>query len=632
MAFVYRSEKNTNFSISKEDDINSKNKLLKEIKNISQKAKLKYESLNRNYIPFLSRTEKFIEKTISAPGPGSYDLEKTSENFIHKQYIKYNSIKYKHSLYDLYSLFHGINLKNLKKPSPGPGQYNPGEFDSFGSKIKKEKNNRKNQSYSLYNFFPKNIKKINENNHNKKKKTENNYDINIIKKKKVQSYTIRELFRNLIENQKIRNKIYEHNNNSSNNIDMNNKINNSNLNQNKYIKSTNCQASKTNTTNYLDKSKILRNNQIIKRLKERTPKNNISITSEIQESNYYLNEFLNSKIFAQPPGPGYYYIDPYSKIMKKTSNKSHSMLIISKNKNKKKINQYIESNKNEKIKQNIKKSKTFNELQSDLIKQKSQKEKKVYLKNKRTKLLEKIMEKLNQKKYDEENSVLYDDVNNNQEIQEYGYPIKYTGNKNTDTDLKVFNTSEIRFKGPLGYQNEIYKNINPGPGNYEMFNINSIYKKNENIIENYSCKNKIHNEMKYRASFLDEIKNNNPPVGSYQSQLHNTIEFKNLMIRNKLYINPIKNGFSERIKAITDRKVQDLKYKEKKSNSMLGPCSYFNESDFDKKEKRYNKDVCFGSNLEKNFKINKNSEIGPGDYNIDKNQNWIKKSYNIHFV
>ena len=578
MAFVYRSEKNTNFSISKEDDINSKNKLLKEINNISQKAKSKYESLNRNYIPFLSRTEKFIEKTESTPGPGSYDLEKTTENFIHKQYIKYNRIKYKHSLYDLYSLFHGINLKNLKKPSPGPGEYNPGEFDSFGSKIKKEKNIRKNQ------------------------------------------------------NQKIRNKIYEHNNNSSNNADMNNKINNSHLNQNKYIKSTSCQISKVNTTNYLDKSKIFRNNQIIKRLKERTPKNNISITSEIQENNYYLNEFLNSKIFAQPPGPGYYYIDPYSKIIQKSSNKSHSMLIIHKNKNKKNIDQYNKSNKIEKIKENIKKSKTFNELQSDLIKQKSQKEKKVYLKNKRTKLLEKIMEKLNQKKYDEENSILYDDINNKQEIQEYGYPIKYTGNKNMDTDLNIFNTSEIRFKGPFGYQNEIYKNINPGPGNYEMFNNNSIYKKNENIIENNSCKNKIHNEMKYRTSFLDEIKNNNPPVGSYQSQFHNTIEFKNLMIRNKLYINPIKNGFSERIKAITDRKVQDLKYKEKKSNSMLGPCSYFNESDFDKKEKRYNKDVCFGSNLEKNFKINKNSEIGPGDYNIDKSQNWIKKSYNIHFV
>ena len=631
MAFVYRSEKNANFLISKEDDINSQNKLLKEIKNISHYAKSKYDSLNSNYIPFLSRTEKFIEKSESTPGPGSYDLEKNSESFIHKQYLKYNTIKYKHSLYDLYSLFHGINLNIIKKPSPGPGEYNPGEFDLFGAKIKKEKNIKKNLSFSLYNFFPKNFKKIKENN-NKKKKTENNYDINIIEKKKVQSYTMRELFRNLIENQKIRNKKYQYNNNSFNNLDKNNKINNSYINLNNNIKSSNCQISKINTKNYLDKSKILRNNQIIKRLKERTSKNNISMSSEIQENNYYLNEFLNSKIFAQPPGPGYYYIDPYSKIMKKNSNKSHSMLIINKNKNKKKINQYIKPNKIEKIKEKIKKSKTFNELQSDLIKQKSQQEKKVYLKNKRSKLLEKIMEKLNQKKYDEENNLFYDNVNNNQEIQDYGYPIKYPGSKNMDNNLNIFNISEIRFKGPFGYQNEIYKNINPGPGNYEMFNNNSIYKKNENILENNSCKNKIHNEMKCRTSFLEEIKNNNPPIGSYQSQFHNTIEFKNLMIRNKLYVNPIKNGFSERIKAITERKVQDLKYKEKKSNSMLGPCTYFNESDFDKKEKRYNKDVCFGSNLEKNFKINKNNEIGPGDYNIDNNQNWIKKSYNIHFV
>ena len=65
---------------------------------------------------------------------------------------------------------------------------------------------------------------------------------------------------------------------------------------------------------------------------------------------------------------------------------------------------------------------------------------------------------------------------------------------------------------------------------------------------------------------------------------------------------------------------------------MLGPCSYFKKSDFDKKDKSYSKGICFGSNCEKNFNVNKSNELGPGDYNINYNKKWIKKSYNIHFA
>ena len=180
----------------------------------------------------------------------------------------------------------------------------------------------------------------------------------------------------------------------------------------------------------------------------------------------------------------------------------------------------------------------MNELQSDMIKKKSEKEKEIYLKNKISKILEKLKKKLIQKEK-EENSSLYDNINNNKEIQEYGSPIKYNKN-NSYSNLDIFNSSEVRFKGPFGYQNIIYKNNNPGPGQYEIFSNNSIYKKNENILEKNLFNS--NTEIKYRKLYYEEIKNKNPPVGSYQSH-YNTIGYRNFMIKNWVNYNPIKNGF-----------------------------------------------------------------------------------------
>ena len=662
MAFVFRKEKNLETLPIKNWDISPKTQVLKRLKNISQFSKSKYDSFNNNSIPFLSNTEKLLEKTEETPGPGSYNIENSPENFIHKQYIKNNIDKYKESLYDSYSILKSISFRLNKKSTPGPGEYNPGKYELFGEKIKNKIKNKINKSYSLYNNNFQNIDnftKIIKKKSKKRKNSDEKYKYNSNNKgtvcdiekdnkyltKRVQSYTIKELFTNLILNQKIRNKNYENNNFSTSKIsnfinDLNNKMNKSQMN----LTNNNSFYSKTSlniNSNQFNKSKIYKNKQIIEKMKETNPKNNFKITTELQESNYYLNEFINSKYFSQNPGPGYYFNKPIKNNKNLISNyiqKSHSIPASTKKnliKNDLYIhNESIKENEKNKINNNIKQSKSFYELQSDIIKQNSEKEKKIYTKNKRFLLLNdllklmKLKEKANEKEKENKN-ILFDNINNNKEIQEYNYPINKNKNFNISSDniLNNFNTMKIRFEDPFGYQNEIYKNDNPGPGKYQIFYNKSIFKRNKDIIEKHSLKK----DFKEKKFYFDEIKNTNPPVGTYQSQFYNTIGFNNLMACQKFRENPIRNGFSERIKAITDRKIKEMKTKENKSKSMLSPFSYFKNFD-NKNQKNYNKNICFGSKSEKNIKPTKKNEVGPGDYNIDLNSNWIKRSYNVLFV
>ena len=74
-----------------------------------------------------------------------------------------------------------------------------------------------------------------------------------------------------------------------------------------------------------------------------------------------------------------------------------------------------------------------------------------------------------------------------------------------------------------------------------------------------------------------------------------------------------------------------MKIKEKQSNSVLGPCSYFKNSDRNE-HIIYGQNSSFGSNSEKNIVIKNDIDIGPGNYNLDLNNNWIKKSFNALFI
>ena len=654
MAFVYRSPKNLEVLPVKTNKTNNNISFFKYINDNSQI--LKINSFNYSSIPFLSNTDKLINKVKETPGPGHYNIDNNPENFIHKQYIKNNTIKYKDSLYDFYSIVNCLDIKKDNKSNPGPGEYNPGMHELFGAKLKNKNYQKNYKSISLYSDrFPK-INVNTKSNNNKYDKINKNISDNCIKinsddkstlswiyndklnndndnlnlTKRVQNYTLKELFKNVLLNHKLRNKKTEKNNssilkdsfyiNETNNIS----LNKSNNNLNNIVNSYN----NKNSSKKVNKPKNYKLVQINNRIKE-NKKNKTKINTELQENIYYLNEFINSKYFSQVPGPGYYFSKPLDNTKMNNnsfnySTKSQSQSQIMNKVNNKIMNNLIDNivlskeniNKNEgNNSHNFKKTKSINELKSDFRRKILEKEKKVYLKNKQSSLLNKLilLEQLKEKDKERENTNIKK-KNSINEIKNYS-----------------FNSNELRFKGPFGYQNELYKNSNPGPGEYDVFGNNCISKKNANIMFNELKKNLLFkDENKDRKLFTDEIKDENPPVGSYQSHYHNTIEFNNKMKNIKWLDKSIKNGFIDKIQYITERRVKNMKLDDRKSKSMLGPFSYF--KNIERKIPNYNENISFGTNIAKNKKNNIKKSVGPGDYNIDLNKKWVKKSYNVLFV
>ena len=602
--------------------------------------------LNKSFVPFLSNTAKLLSKTEETPGPGYYNIENSSENFIHKLYIKDIINDYKDSLYDFYSLINKFNLKNDKNPTPGPGEYNLSIHELFGGKIKKKKSFIKNLSSSLYNKKFLNNEKKNElkiqNKVDKNKSIDNNFENNNKNEfnltKRVQSYTMKELFKSLILNNKKRNKNYEKNISFLKDLNYNNNSE-INLKEDSFKKD----FLKIKYLKLFDKSKIIKNSQICEKIKEINSKNKFKINTKIQENIFYLNEFINSKYFLQNPGPGYYFFDNIenknknkNKIKESSIPKTLNITTYNLIKNKNNLSQNDLSLqkviiKNKTQKNIIKKSKRRYQLKSDIIKYKG-KLKEIYTKNKNSINLNGITELLKLKE-----NLCDNDMNNRKEIQEYEKPIKLNKTLDSENILNNFNSTEERFKGPFGYQNEIYKNDNPGPGQYEIFNYKYISKNNKNNIGNnlYNkyIKNSLNNtfSLKPKKFLIDEIKNEYPSEGSYNSYFYNTIEMKNMMLPKKLIYNPIRNGSFDIIKSMTERRVKNLKIQKEIIKSMLGPYSYF--SAIDKKYKKFsNQSFNFGSNSKRDFKISDNSKIGPGYYNNNFNNNWIKKTYNSLFI
>ena len=205
--------------------------------------------------------------------------------------------------------------------------------------------------------------------------------------------------------------------------------------------------------------------------------------------------------------------------------------------------------------------------------------------------------------------------------------------------LLNFNSKEPRFIGPSGSHNEIVKNINPGPGQYET-DYTSISKKNQDILSFNLFKG--YQIPCDRKLFTDEIKEDTPPVGSYQSQILNSIEYNNNLNKSlKCAENPIKDGFQELIKIKTKKNVEEIKLNEKNRNNMLGPCSYFYKSNNILYYNKINKASSFSLGESKikenkivtNIKMKKelNKKINLPEYK-DKYNNWIKKTYNMSFV
>ncbi len=278
-------------------------------------------------------------------------------------------------------------------------------------------------------------------------------------------------------------------------------------------------------------------------------------------------------------------------------------------------------------------SKTMYQLKNEIIKKDIENVKDVYIRNKYNNIIDKLIKTKQLEEKEKEKS----DKNNNKEIQEEGYPIKYIknilSNKKYNNSIN-FNSKEKRFIGHTGWRNEIMKNVNPGPGEYEP-DTQSISKKNKNLISSNLLKG---NQIpKDRKLFTDEIKDTIPPVGTYQPQAFDSIEFKNQSKNLKITEIPIKDGFQKIFKAKTKKRIEEKKLYEKIANSMLSPCSYFNyynSIDQNLENKNYN-----SNKRNKNKIYNNNKEvkqINEGDYrnyiNSYEPNMWIKKTFNASFV
>jgi len=648
MAFVFKSAKNLEM-IPKKLKVNN---LYKEQEEYSAKNKNKSA-----LVPFLSKSEKLFEKIEDTPGPGQYNIQKAPNNFIHKQYIKKNIEQYKDSFNGFVNLMNNFGFKFEVNITPGPGDYNPGENKNFGAKIKRQntfrnnfllnqnENMLKNLTFINYLDNEKNLSMMNsKNTSNISNNKNNNSSINLSKTKNFDS-SHNKIFKKLLfsysklnqeDSSSIKDKeTFYSKEEGLNSFNVTNNFNdNSNSQLNLHI------LQKSNSTNYFlrnMKAKIYKTIDDHIRIKEISDQKKLEMKAFSAKSNYYLEKYLNSKIFSQLPGPGYYFSKPPPDSLIITNDKIDK---IKKKINKKLINKITNQNNNIKEKNKIeiisekqktKKiplSKTMYQLKNDIIKKDFEKVKDVFIRNKYNSIIDKLIKTQQLEEKTKSNK------NNNKEIQEEGYPIRYIKkflpNKKYNNSIN-FNSKEKRFIGHTGWENDIIKNVNPGPGEYES-DAQSISKKNKNLISLNLLKG--YQVPKDRKLFTDEIKDTIPPVGTYQSQIYNSIEFNNQKSL-KITESPIKYGFQEIFKAKTKKRIEEKKLNEKIANSMLSPCSYFNY---------YN---SINQNLEnKNYKAPKTNKIynnikemkkvSEGDYQYPINRfepnNWIKKTFNASFV
>ena len=188
--------------------------------------------------------------------------------------------------------------------------------------------------------------------------------------------------------------------------------------------------------------------------------------------------------------------------------------------------------------------------------------------------------------------------------------------KKSNSQKEFLNSDEIRFKYDIKE-----KDILPGPGTY----INPIEEKNENQYKNVykekeSCeKESFESNLRKKIKIIQEQKKIYPSVGYYFPEIVNSIQYNLLKKFNPAQ--SIRSGFLQ-----SSKRFEINKPLHQNSPASYNPYSFeniknktVNTSIFNTKEKRFFE-----------FKHN-NSQVGPGYYNINNNDDWKKKSFNVLF-
>ena len=211
-------------------------------------------------------------------------------------------------------------------------------------------------------------------------------------------------------------------------------------------------------------------------------------------------------------------------------------------------------------------------------------------------------------------------------------------------DIKSqFDKTQIYYSGPLEkrfFDNK--KNIKPGPGEYLKLadwekNIEENQKSKQILFLNNKKNEKNENSEKKeeKGRRYDYIsKNDNPGVGNYNPHIVNSIKYDIISKDNKVsnLIAPFYSGQEKFLK------------KSSSTSDLLGPGSYF--PNINKRNNIFKKEDKKGNHIFKNegikkdnirllynqMKLNLENQVGPGSYELNKINDWHKKSFNSLYV
>ena len=413
-----------------------------------------------------------------------------------------------------------------------------------------------------------------------------------------------------------------------------------NLLYNRLVSSTEHNAYKNNilfpTLKY-DKSRIYKNEKNHERLLFEKEQKTNNFSNNLSE----LEKLLNEEYFSQAPGPGYY--DPIDSPNQKYFTTKNIKNIFNSYRGKK-VTSLIKENKvkkgfpgpghyrifNNMIENNIKT--ILNKKMRNMLFDVKKIAKLRIIREKETSERNKVIKDILSK---EKNNEKQKSNNNTKEIYQNDNNImKYKVIHTPKNLLFNFGSNDKRFKDP---QQKI-----PGPGEYDINLYKSIEEKNSNIVEapNFI---ELYDRLENKNNLLERSPLNKelvstPPVGHYNPDIISSIKY-NFEYKNQIKMPVIcRNISSKSLEEKTFKKVEEIKEKEKKLLSLLGPGKYFsmlNRSMKDMNKNKKNEDNTksppFGSGEQKFQDREQIISPGPGHYDINLYHNWITRTYNILF-
>ena len=622
MAFINRSERN----ILKLNKINSNS------------VPFYQDNFHNNYsqiykwpppkIPFNIKSErKFNFNNINqeTPGPGYYQIEKNN-NQKHYQQSMFLDFIQNNSKNILEKIYQEEQLKNDLNNDFFINSHKKNGRKIFSCRVNKRLNlninNNKdyriisipngNQKYG-YEYDKNGVIKISHNENNLKNQySSKNYLNSETETIQTKISTPNLSKKNLIKNTLIRNKISQQssNKNTLSNSDSISMVDFSS-NYNSYIDESNKNYKNSLSAKKINYNNLKYNNRYNNNIHNLEDNNiintNIESSSILNLKNDILNK-IDKKIFLDSPGPGYYENIDLNKIKYSNYNNYEKFGILAKrfkidDDTKKSLNNLIPMNSNLESYNNSFRNHTeenknkynFNEY---YIKKENQKYKKFLLKKK-----------------------IKDKENNNESPSPNSYsPFKYDNfcKRSYNKNYIKFGINEERFND-IDFNEKL--NI-PGVGTYDLNPKKIVIQKNKPV--------KLKSNFKIDLTLYEKEKQKSPGP-DYNILQYNcfgskfNIEKKNN--KNKIYKSTSKLDENHK------KKIKLIKQQEKEIENNVGPGSYFTENFINKNEIKQNFKP-FNQGEEKFEKINKsvNDYLGPGSYNLERENDWNKKSFNYLYI